>query len=605
MGTTDEGAGMDFVRLYGRVLRLLSRDRWVAVGLAIANIALAGLLFLEPVLFGRVVDVLSHAATSTRDQVWQRAFALLSLWIAVGLSGIGATVAVSLLADRMAHRNRLVSMHRYFEHVLALPLSFHGDVQSGRLMKVMLVGADNLFSLWLSFFRDHLSTFVAALVLLPLTLAMNWRLGLLLVGLVVVFAVITAFVIRQTETAQGKVEMFQSRLAGTAQDALSNVIVVQSFTRMASEARMFGDIVRQVMDHQFPVLNWWAVVSVLTRAASTLTVIAIFILGTLLHLDGKATVGEIVSFMGFAMLLINKLEGAVAFVSRLVFQAPGIAEFFEVMDARTSVPERPGAMNIGRAEGAVVFDNVGFAYPGGARILSDVEFRADPGRTIALVGQTGAGKSTAMALLQRLWDPVAGRITLDGHDLRDITLDSLRRNIGVVFQESMLFNRTIRDNLLIGRPEATQEELERACRMAEAHDFVIRQPNGYDTLVGERGASLSGGQCQRLAIARALLKDPPVLILDEATSALDAATEARVQKALAALMAGRTTFIIAHRLSTVRDADEILVFEGGRIAERGTFDALVRQDGRFAELVKTQLTASAPLAAAEPVKAAE
>jgi ATP-binding cassette subfamily B protein len=596
---------MNFVRLYGRVLRLLSKDRWVAVGLSIANVALAGLLFLEPVLFGRVVDVLSHAATNTREQVWEQAFALLALWCAVGLSGIGATVAVSLLADRMAHRNRLLSMHSYFEHVLALPLSFHGDIQSGRLMKVMLVGADNLFSIWLAFFRDHMSTFVAALVLLPLTLAMNWRLGLLLLGLVAVFAVITAFVIRQTETAQGKVEMYQSRLAGTAQDALSNVIVVQSFTRMASEARMFGDIIRQVMDHQFPVLNWWAVVSVLTRAASTLTVIAIFILGTVLHLDGKATVGEIVSFMGFATLLISKLEGAVAFVSRLVFQAPGIAEFFEVLDARTSVPERAGAVSLGRASGQVVFENVAFAYPGGPRILSDVEFRADPGRTLALVGQTGAGKSTAMALLQRMWDPVAGRITLDGHDLRDISLDSLRRNVGVVFQESMLFNRTIRDNLLVGRPEATQEELERACRMAEAHDFIIRQPKGYDTLVGERGASLSGGQRQRLAIARALLKDPPVLILDEATSALDAATEARVQKALAALMAGRTTFIIAHRLSTVRDADEILVFESGRIAERGSFDALVREGGRFAELVKTQLTASAPLAAPEAVKAAE
>jgi ATP-binding cassette subfamily B protein len=596
---------MDFIRLYGRVLKLLSKDRWVAIGLSIANVALAGLLFLEPVLFGRVVDVLSHAATNTREQVWEQAFALLALWCAVGLSGIGATVAVSLLADRMAHRNRLLSMHRYFEHVLALPLSFHGDIQSGRLMKVMLVGADNLFSIWLAFFRDHMSTFVAALVLLPLTLAMNWRLGLLLVALVVVFAIITAFVISQTETAQGKVEMYQSRLAGTAQDALSNVIVVQSFTRMASEARMFGDIVRQVMDHQFPVLNWWAVVSVLTRAASTLTVIAVFILGTVLHLDGKATVGEIVSFMGFATLLINKLEGAVAFVSRLVFQAPGIAEFFEVLDARTSVPERPGAVTLGRAAGQVVFERVAFAYPGGPRILSDVEFRADPGRTIALVGQTGAGKSTAMALLQRLWDPVAGRVTLDGHDLRDITLDSLRRNVGVVFQESMLFNRTIRDNLLIGRPEATQEEVERACRMAEAHDFIIRQAKGYDTLVGERGASLSGGQRQRLAIARALLKDPPVLILDEATSALDAATEARVQKALAALMAGRTTFIIAHRLSTVRDADEILVFEGGHIAERGTFDALVRQGGRFAELVKTQLTASVPLTVPGAVKAAE
>ncbi|WP_135466517.1 glucan ABC transporter ATP-binding protein/ permease [Crenalkalicoccus roseus] len=584
---------MDFVRLYLRVLRVLAPDRWVALGLCIANVALAGLQFLEPVLFGRVVDVLTHAAGMSREAVWAESLALLALWGAVGLSGIGANVAVALLSDRMAHRNRLAAMSRYFQHVLALPLSFHGDVQSGRLMKVMLVGTDHMFALWLSFFREHLNTFVAVLVLLPLTLFLNWRLALLLIALVVVFSVLVAFVIRRTDEAQSAVERYHSQLAGNAQDALSNIVVVQSFSRMATEARIFGDIVRMVLDRQFPVLNWWAVVSVMTRAASTITVIAIFVLGTVLHLDGKATVGEIVTFMGFATLLIGKLEGAVGFVSRLVFHAPAISEFFEVMDARSTVPEKPGALDVGRARGAVAFENVSFAYPGGPRILQGVSFEAPPGRTLALVGQTGAGKSTAMALLQRMWDPVEGRITLDGHDLRDITLESLRRNIGVVFQESMLFNRTIRDNLLVGKPDATQEELEEACRMAEAHDFILRQPRGYDTMVGERGASLSGGQRQRLAIARALLKNPPVLILDEATSALDAATEARVQRALRALMAGRTTFIIAHRLSTVRDADEILVFEGGRIVERGGFEALVHQGGRFAELVRTQLTGQA------------
>ncbi len=594
---------MQFLRLYGRVLGLLAADKWVAIGLAAANVALAGLQFLEPVLFGRVVDLLSSATGMSRESVWAEAFALLALWAAVGLSGIGANVAVSLLSDRMAHRNRLFWAQRYFEHVLGMPLSFHGDVQSGRLMKVMLVGTDNLFWMWLSFFRDHLVTFISAIVLLPLTMALNWRLGLLLIGLVVFFAILTTFVIQRTEKAQRQVESLQTRLAGNAQDALSNVVVVQSFTRLNSEARLFGDIVKQVLDYQFPVLNWWAVVSVLTRAASTTTVIAMFLLGTVLHLDGKATVGEIVSFMGFATLLIGKLEGAVAFVSRLVFQAPSMAEFFEVLDAKTTVPEKPGALDLPRAQGNVAFERVAFAYPGGPRILDGVDFQAPSGRTVALVGQTGAGKSTAMALLQRLWDPVEGRVTLDGTDLRDITLESLRRNIGVVFQESMLFNRTIKDNLLIGRADATQEEVERACRMAEAHDFITRQPRGYDTLVGERGASLSGGQRQRLAIARALLKDPPVLILDEATSALDAATEARVQRALKALMAGRTTFIIAHRLSTVRDADEILVFEAGRIAERGTFDGLVALGGRFAELVRTQLTGQQ--AAAEPARAAE
>jgi ATP-binding cassette subfamily B protein len=199
-----------------------------------------------------------------------------------------------------------------------------------------------------------------------------------------------------------------------------------------------------------------------------------------------------------------------------------------------------------------------------------------------------------MHMLQRLWDPVAGGILIDGQDLRDVTLQSLRANIGVVFQESLLFHRSIRDNLLVGRPDATQEEIERACRLAEAHDFIIRQPQGYDTIVGERGATLSGGQRQRLAIARALLKDAPILILDEATSALDAATEARVSRAMHNLMRGRTTFIIAHRLSTVRDADEILVFANGRIEEHGRFDKLVERGGRFADLVANQLTGAHP-----------
>jgi ATP-binding cassette subfamily B protein len=272
---------------------------------------------------------------------------------------------------------------------------------------------------------------------------------------------------------------------------------------------------------------------------------------------------------------------------------PSIEDFFAVLDARGAVPEKPGAAALAVSAGEVAFEGVSFAYPGGPPILSDVSFVARPGMSVALVGQTGAGKSTTMALLQRLWDPVAGRVLIDGQDLRDVTLESLRAAIGVVFQESMLFNRTIADNLRIGRPGATDEELERACRMADAHEFILRQKHGYQTMIGERGTTLSGGQRQRLAIARALLKDPPILILDEATSALDAATEARVGRALRTLMTGRTTFIIAHRLSTVRDADEILVFDAGRIAERGSFAALLERGGVFAELVSTQL-ATAP-----------
>ena len=590
---------MRFFKVYRRAVSVLGGDRGLVVMLGCANVLVAALQFLDPLLFGRVIGLLTRSDGMAPGALWTEAAQLLGLWFAVGAGAILANIATSLHSERMAHRNRLSIMNRYFGHVLSLPLSFHGDIHSGRLMKVMLGGSDSLFGLWLTFFKDQLSTIVAVVVLLPLTFLLNWRLALTLVVLVVVLVTLTVLVVRKTEAGQRRVEHFHSHLAGTAQDALANVMVVQSFTRLAAESRLFGAIVDDVMRYQFPVLTWWAVVNVLTRASSTLAVIAIVVIGTLLHIQGKATVGEIVSFMGFATLLIGRMESAVQFASRLFFQLPVLEDFFGVLDAKSSVPEHADAVTLVAPQGEVVFEGLSFAYPGGPKILDGVSFTAKPGTSVALVGQTGAGKSTAMNLLQRLWDPIEGSITIDGQDLRGVTLESLRRSIGVVFQESLLFNRSIRENLRIGRFDATDEELERACRLADAHEFIIRQPQGYDTVVGERGATLSGGQRQRLAIARALLKDPPILILDEATSALDAATEARVSRAMQTLMKGRTTFIIAHRLSTVRDADEILVFENGRVVERGNFEQLLAQRGRFADLVATQLAPAAPAYAAE------
>ncbi len=575
--------------IYRRVIGTLGADLRLAIVLGGANIAVAGLHFLDPLLFGQVIGLLARSP-ELGDRLWPEAAELLGIWAAVGIVGILGNIVAALLAERMAHRNRLIAMSKYFAHVLTLPPQFHGEAHSGRLMKVMISGADAMFWLWLTFFREQLATFVSLLVLLPLTLMMNWRLGLVLLVLVVLFCVMTLLVIRRTEAGQARAQHWQIMLAGTAQDAVQNVTVVQSFTRLSAEVRLFGDIMNKVISHQFPVLNWWAVVNVMTRAASTVAVIAIVVVGTLLHIRGQASVAEIVAFMGLSVMLIGRLDGAMGFLSRLFAERPGLADYFAVLDTASSVPDRPGAAPFVPSAGEVVFEDVGFAYPSGPPVLQQVSFTAKPGSVIALVGHTGAGKTTCMAMLQRAWDPLSGRITIDGQDLRDVQIESLRAAIGVVFQESMLLNRSIRDNLLIGKPDATQEEVERACRMADAHTFITAQAEGYDTVVGERGATLSGGQRQRLAIARALLKDPPILILDEATSALDAATEARVAGALKTLMAGRTTFIIAHRLSTVRDADEILVFEGGRIAERGSFAELVAAQGVFADLVATQLT---------------
>jgi ATP-binding cassette subfamily B protein len=344
-------------------------------------------------------------------------------------------------------------------------------------------------------------------------------------------------------------------------------------------------------------LSWWALASVASRASATITVTAVFLLGTWLHLNGLATIGEIVMFMSMATMLIGRLEQAVSFINQLFMQAPKLQEFFEILDTAPVVRDRANARNVERYRGEVVFDNVSFSYDGKRSAVRDVSFAVHAGENVALVGATGSGKSTTLGLLHRAFDPQSGSIRIDGLDIRDVTLSSLRRNIGVVFQEPMLFARTIRENLQVGRPDATDAEMIEALERAQAIEFITRQADGLDTVIGERGRSLSGGERQRLSIARALLKNPPILILDEATSALDAATEQKLQRALDEVMKGRTTFVIAHRLATIRNANRILVFDQGRVIETGTFEELVAKGGRFAELAKAQF-----MAAEEPPK---
>ncbi|MGO4388455.1 glucan ABC transporter ATP-binding protein/ permease [Microvirga sp. 2YAF29] len=584
---------MRLIRLYVRVLSQLGSDLRVGAILSLANIALAISAFAEPILFGRIIDVLTRGQIPGSTPVtFATLTPLLLAWVAFGLFSIGAGALVALHADRLAHRRRLAVVASYFEHVLELPLAFHTTTHSGRVLKVMLEGSGGMSWLWLGFFREHLSALVALVVLLPLTVFLNWRLGLLLVALVAVFTMLTAIVLRKTETLQGSVERYHSSLAEHASDALGNVPVIQSFTRIEAESRSLRTIIQQLLQAQNPVLSWWALASVASRASATITVTAIFVLGTWLHLNGLATIGQIVTFMSMATMLIGRLEQAVSFINQLFMQAPKLNEFFEILDTAPAVHDRPNAKYVERFIGEVVFDNVSFSYDGKRAAVQDVNFGVRPGENVALVGSTGSGKSTTLGLLHRAFDPQSGCIRIDGEDIRDLALASLRRNIGVVFQEPMLFARTIRENLQVGRPDATDAEMIEAVERAQAIEFISRQAEGLDTVIGERGRSLSGGERQRLSIARALLKNPPILILDEATSALDAATEQKLQKALDEVMRGRTTFVIAHRLATIRNADRILVFDQGRVIETGTFDELVAKGGRFAELARAQFMAS-------------
>ena len=582
---------MNFVRTYLRVLKELGSESRIAIILVLANLALAAAQFAEPILFGRIIDKLAEAQKSDVPLQWEALAPLIAAWVGFGLFTIAAAVLVALHSDRLSHRRRLAVMGAYFEHVLHLPLSFHTASHSGRLLKGMLDGAAGMASIWLSFFRENCASILALFVMLPLSLFLNWRLAGLLIVLVFFFGLLTAYVLRRTEGLQSRVESYNTDLAERASDALGNVPVIQSFTRVETETRAMRQIISDVLNAQMPVLSWWALAAVATRASATITLVGIFLLGTWLHLQGLATIGEIVMFMSFATMLIGRLEQIVGFANWSFLLIPKLNEFFEVIDTKPVVHDRPNARDIGKLRGRVAFENVTFSYDSRRTAVSDVSFVVEPGETVAFVGSTGSGKSTTLSLLHRVFDPLHGAITIDGIDIRDMTLVSLRANIGVVFQEPMLFARSIEENLRVGKPDASEEDVRLALERAQASDFVSRQSDGLETMVGERGRSLSGGERQRISIARALLKDPPIMIFDEATSALDATTERQLQKALDAATAGRTTFIIAHRLATVRNATRIFVFDQGRIVESGSFEELVAQGGRFAELARAQFMA--------------
>jgi ATP-binding cassette subfamily B protein len=596
---------MSLLRLYTRVLELLGKEARLGWILAVANLLLAAAQFAEPVLFGRIVDVLS--GKSGGGSAWP----LLAAWAAFGLFTIGIGAVVALHADRLAHRQRQAVLAGYFEHILQLPMTFHTGTHSGRLMKVMLNGTDALWRLWLGFFREHFAAIMSVIVLLPLSIYINWRLAILLFVLCVVFTALTTFVVRKTYGLQSEVEEHYSNLSARASDALGNVALVQSFVRIGDEVQGLRMVADKLLAVQMPVLSWWALVTVITRASTTITVLLIFTVGIALHEQNLTTVGEIVMFVSFATMLIQKLEQVVSFINNVFMEAPRLKEFFDVLDAVPAVRDRPDAIEVGRLSGLIEFSDVSFSYDGKRPAVEDLSFTALPGQTIALVGPTGAGKSTAIALLHRAFDPQSGFIRIDGMDVRGLKLSALRRNIGVVFQEALLFDRSIADNLRVGKPDATLEEMKIAAGRAQALEFIERSERGFDTHAGERGRMLSGGERQRLSIARALLKDPPILILDEATSALDAVTEAKVNAALDEVMRGRTTFVIAHRLSTIRNATRILVFDHGRVIENGTFDELVAKGGRFAELARAQFmvqenargSMQSPASGEAPVKA--
>ncbi|MEM1306473.1 MAG: glucan ABC transporter ATP-binding protein/ permease [Pseudomonadota bacterium] len=586
---------MTFTTVYIRAVGYLVREKALAVSLAIANAAIGLVQLAEPILFGAIVNALAQSTSP-----WNA----ILLWAVIGLVGIIASVVVAVMADRLAHRQRLHAMSEAFERAISLPISYHGARGTGAIIRTIVEGTSGLFGTWLSFLREQCTAVTAVIFLVPVAFYMEWRLALLLLVLAAIYTVLNVVVIAKTRDGQAAVERYHIDVSGRVGDALGNVSVVQSYARLQNEALELRDKITSLLDAQYPVLTWWGVLTILTRAASTIMMVAVFAVGTWLVARNELTVGEIVSFVGFAGLLIAKLDALSGFVTRVFMQAPVMRSFFELLDATTPIMDAPDAQPLVVTRGAIRYEGVSYVYSRGGdggeagnavngvatagepQGVFDLSFEVPGGATVALVGPTGSGKTTTLALLQRLRDPDSGTITIDGQPIDRVTLSSMRHAQAVVFQDAGLFNRPIAENIRVGNPRASDAEVHAAAERAQAAVFIEQKADGYKTVAGDRGSALSGGERQRIAIARAILRDAPILILDEATSALDTATEAAIKRALDDVRRDRTTLIIAHRLSTVANADLILVFDQGRIVERGTYANLAAGGGLFARLVQ-------------------
>lgn len=469
-----------------------------------------------------------------------------------------------------------------------LPLTYHRGESVGGIMTKLDRGVNGLVGALAEIAFNVLPAVVYLVISLVFMFRLDWRLSLLVLAFTPLPALIGAWAAREQSERERLLLDRWSKIYARFNEVLAGIATVKSFAMEEEEQRRFlrdVDATNRVVVRGVGRDTW-------TGAAKNLVVLLARVsavwLGGWLIVRGEATVGTLVAFQGYVGGLFGPVQGLTTIYQTLRQAAVSLETVFSILDADDPLADAPGARPVTAVAGEVVFENVGFAYDGRTPVLEGIDLHARPGETIALVGPSGAGKSTMVALLQRLYDPTTGAIRLDGVDIRDLEQRSLRRQIGVVLQDALLFNDTIRNNIAYGRPGASQAEIEAAARAANAHDFIMRLPRGYDTVVGERGGVLSGGERQRIAIARALLKDPPILILDEATSALDAESEALVQEALSRLIRGRTTFVIAHRLSTVVGADRIVVLKGGRIVEEGTHDELIRRNGHYAALVHVQ-----------------
>lgn len=475
-----------------------------------------------------------------------------------------------------------------FSHIQRRSLLFHNRNSIGDLMSRVTGDSWCIHTITdtLLFAPGHaLITTIAMIIVMS---SINFELTLLSVAVAPLMTGVSLFFGKRIREVSRQKRESESRIQSHVQQTLSGMIVVQAFAQEEREHYRFREFASAVIVAQKRSTLTGSVYNLMSGGISSLGTGAILYFGAYQVINGGLTVGSLLVFISYLGTLQGQLKAFTGIYSSLQSAGASVDRVMEVLDTEQEVESRVGATALTSVQGHIRFDNVSFGYETDRLILDDISFETFPGQTVAIVGATGAGKSTLVSLIPRFFDPWQGTVLIDGRDVREVELKSLRSQVGIVLQEPFLFPLTIAENIAYGRPEAKREEIEAAARAANADKFIERLPEGYDTIIGERGATLSGGERQRISIARALLKNAPILILDEPTSALDAQTEALLLEALERLMKGRTTFIIAHRLSTIRKADRIIVLENGRIVEQGTHTELLNNKGLYSSLYQIQ-----------------
>ncbi len=578
------------------VLRILLFARPYWRGLLVTAISILGaaaFAVASPLLLRWAVDQaigteLVGEQTIIAISAWLVAIAALALVGAALLRGISMFLQ-RYLAEWVGQTVAYDLRNAIYERLQTLSFRFHDASETGQIM-VRATQDVEVVRMFINFGGVQLAfTLVLAIATVALMLVADWQLTLIVFGFLTVIAVRSAIVARRLRPIWNDVQESQAQLGTVLQEALSGIRVVKAFGRHEHEGRKFGGTADWLERRSHDASMVQAVNMPLMTMLGALAIVAVIWVGGRKVLGGDLTVGEVTMFLMYLTVLQMPIRGLGWMVMMVPRAATAGMRIFEILDQESEVNDRPGAAAVENPRGHLRFRGVSFAYDPRSPVLNEIEIEAQPGELIALLGRTGSGKSTVVNLVPRFYDVSAGSVEFDGRDVRDWPLEALRRQVAIVQQEVFLFAATLRENIAYGRPDATQEEIEAAAMLARIHPFISRLPEGYDTWVGERGANFSGGQKQRIAIARALLMDPRVLIFDDSTSSVDAATEFEIQQAMAALMKGRTTFVIAHRLRSVREADQILVLDQGRIVQRGRHHELLEEGGLYREIYDLEL----------------